>query len=156
MAAILRELGTPCLIHQPKYNLFERSPEQGLLEVLLQEGIGGIAFCPLAQGLLTNRYLSGIPADARAARDPRFLNPGQITGDKIARIRSIEAIALKRGQSLAQMALAWVLRQPAITSALIGASKPAQIEENVAAVKTLNFSPEELAQIEKCLAGSGS
>jgi L-glyceraldehyde 3-phosphate reductase len=152
MAALLRDLGAPCLIHQPKYNLFERAPERGLFDVLLKEGIGGIAFCPLAQGLLTNRYLSGIPADARAARDPRFLKPDDITAATIARIRPLDALARQRGQTLAQMALAWVLRQPAITSALIGASKPGQLDENAAAVNNLSFSSEELAQIEQHLA----
>jgi L-glyceraldehyde 3-phosphate reductase len=152
IAALLRELGTPCLIHQPKYNLFDRTPERGLFDVLLKEGIGSIVFCPLAQGLLTNRYLSGIPADARAARDPRFLKPDHITEEKIARIRSLDVIARQRGQSLAQMALAWVLRQPAVTAALIGASRASQIDENVAAVKTLDFNSNELAQIEKLLA----
>jgi L-glyceraldehyde 3-phosphate reductase len=152
MAAILRELGTPCLIHQPKYSMFERTPEKGLFDVLLKEGIGSIVFTPLAQGLLTNRYLNGIPADARAARDPRFLKPAQITEEKLAQIRSLDAIAKLRGQSLAQMALAWVLHQPAVTTALIGASKPSQVDENVAAVKSLAFTPEELAEIEKHLA----
>ncbi|MEO5958233.1 MAG: aldo/keto reductase, partial [Opitutaceae bacterium] len=120
---LLRQLGTPCLIHQPKYHMFERWIENGLSRVLLEEGIGGIAFCPLAQGLLTNRYLAGIPADARAARDPRFLKPEHITPDKLARLRQLETLARARGQSLAQLALVWVLRNPAIASALIGASK---------------------------------
>ncbi len=151
IATLLRELGTPCLIHQPKYNMFDRTPERGLFEVLLKEGIGSIAFCPLAQGLLTNRYFAGIPADARAARDPRFLKPDHITGQKKAQLRSLDTVARQRGQSLAQMALAWLLRQPAVTTALIGASKPEQIEENVAAVKNLDFSADELAQIEKIL-----
>ncbi len=151
-ARILRALGAPCLIHQPKYHLFDRAPEEGLLEVLVREGIGGIAFCPLAQGLLTGRYLAGIPADARAARDPRFLKPEHITEDKLGRIRRLNTLAEKRGQSLAQMALAWVLRQPAITSALIGASKPAQIQENVAALDRLEFAADELAEIDRILA----
>ena len=149
IAALLRDLGTPCLIHQPKYNMFERTPERGLFDVLLQEGIGSIVFCPLAQGLLTSRYLAGIPTDARAARDPRFLKPDQITPEKLDRIRALNAIAERRGQSLAQMALAWVLRQPAVTTALIGASKPAQIDENVAATENLRFSADELAEIQK-------
>jgi L-glyceraldehyde 3-phosphate reductase len=153
LAALLRELGTPCIIHQPKYNMFDRAPERGLFDVLLKEGIGSIAFCPLAQGLLTNRYLFGIPADARAARDPRFLKPADITTGKIARIHALDAMARQRGQTLAQMALAWVLRQPAITTALIGASKASQVEENVAAVNFLNFTSDELAQIDKNLAG---
>jgi L-glyceraldehyde 3-phosphate reductase len=145
-------LGTPCLIHQPRYHLFDRTPEAGLLDVLAREGIGGIAFCPLGQGLLTNRYLAGIPADARAARDPRFLKPEHITEDKLAKIRRLDALARARGQSLAQMALVWVLRQPAITSALIGASKTSQIEENVAALNHPTLSPAELGEIERILA----
>jgi L-glyceraldehyde 3-phosphate reductase len=153
MAALLGDLGAPCLIHQPKYNMFERAPEHGLFDVLLQEGIGVIVFCPLAQGLLTNRYLTGIPADSRAGHDPRFLKPENITDDKVARLRRLDALARQRGQSLAQMALAWVLRQPAVTTALIGASKPSQVEENIAVAKTLNFRADELAEIDKCLAG---
>ena len=152
-AKLLRELGTPCLIHQPKYHLFDRWIESGLSRVLMHEGIGGIAFCPLAQGLLTNRYFNGIPADARAARDPRFLKPEHITEEKLAKIRQLDALAQKRGQTLAQMALAWVLRNPAITSALIGASKVSQIEENLGALKNANFASDELAAIERILAG---
>ena len=148
-AKLLREMGTPCLIHQPKFHLFERWIERGLTQVLVAEGIGGIAFCPLAQGLLTNRYLAGIPADARAARDPRFLKPEHITEEKLGKIRQLDALARARGQSLAQMSLAWVLRNPAITSALIGASKVGQIEENVATLKNLAFSPDELAKIDR-------
>lgn len=150
-AKILRDLGTPCLIHQPKYHLFDRWVENGLTRVLTEEGIGAIAFCPLAQGLLTNRYLGGIPADSRAAHDPRFLKPEHITEEKVGKIRKLQAIAEARGQSLAQMALAWVLRDPVITSALIGASKVSQIEENIAAVKNTAFSMEELAAIERIL-----
>jgi L-glyceraldehyde 3-phosphate reductase len=150
-AKILRDLGTPCLIHQPKYHMFERWIEGGLTRVLADEGIGAIAFCPLAQGLLTNRYLAGIPADARAARDPRFLKPEHITEEKLGKLRKLEAIAKARGQSLAQMALAWVLRDPVITTALIGASKTTQIDENVAALKNSRFSVEELAAIERIL-----
>jgi len=152
IAALLRDAGTPCLIHQPKYNMLDRTPEQGLFDVLQQEGVGSIVFCPLAQGLLTNRYLSGIPADARAARDPRFLKPDHITTEKIAQISALDAVAQGRGQSLAQMALAWVLRQPAVTTALIGTSRPGQLDENVAAVKGLDFSSEELAKIDQLLA----
>ncbi|HVS54567.1 MAG TPA: L-glyceraldehyde 3-phosphate reductase [Opitutaceae bacterium] len=150
-AKILRELGTPCLIHQPKYHLFDRWIENGLAQVLREEGIGGIAFCPLAQGLLTNRYLNGIPPDSRAAHDPRFLKPEHITDEKLGKIRRLDALARARGQSLAQMALLWVLHNPAITSALIGASKVSQIEENVAALKNPSLSSEELAQIETIL-----
>ena len=152
-AKLLREMGTPCLIHQPKFHIFERWIERGLTQVLLDEGIGGIAFCPLAQGLLTNRYLSGIPADARAARDPRFLKPEHITGQMLAKIRQLDALARARGQSLAQMSLAWVLRNPAITSALIGASKVSQIEENVGALRNLAFSADELKRIDAIVVG---
>jgi L-glyceraldehyde 3-phosphate reductase len=148
-AKLLHELGTPCLIHQPKYHLFERWIERGLTRVLSDEGIGAIAFCPLAQGLLTNRYLKGIPADARAARDPRFLKPEHITEEKLGKIRALDAIARQRGQSLAQMSLAWVLRDPVVTSALIGASKVSQLEENLAALTRAAFSSDELATIDR-------
>jgi L-glyceraldehyde 3-phosphate reductase len=151
-AKLLREMGTPCLIHQPKYNMFERAPERGLLDTLVREGIGGIAFCPLAQGMLTNRYLGGIPADSRASHDPRFLKPENITDAKLFKIRKLDGIARERGQSLAQMALAWVLRQPGVTSALIGASKTSQIDENLGALKNLGFTPDELKAIESALA----
>jgi L-glyceraldehyde 3-phosphate reductase len=153
MAALLRDLGTPCLIHQPKYSMFERTPERGLLDTLLKEGIGSIVFSPLAQGLLTNRYLSGVPADSRAGHDPRFLKPEHITPQKLACIRALNALAKRRGQSLAQMALAWVLRQPAVTTALIGASKPEQIDGCVGTAKNLQFGASELEEIEKILAG---
>lgn len=151
-AEILRGLGTPCLIHQPKYHMFDRWVEKGLTEVLVRDGIGGIAFCPLAQGLLTNRYLTGIPADSRAGHDPRFLKPEHITAEKLQKIRQLDALAKLRGQSLAQMALLWVLRHPAITSALIGASKVSQIEENVAALRNPTLSTDELTAIERILA----
>ena len=148
-AKILRDLGAPCLIHQPKYHMFERWVERGLTRVLTDEGIGGIAFCPLAQGLLTNRYLAGIPADSRAAHDPRFLKPEHITEEKLGKIRRLDAIARARGQSLAQMSLAWVLRNPVITSALIGASKVSQIEENLTALTAGPFTSDELSAIDK-------
>jgi len=151
-AALLRELGTPCLIHQARYNLLERGPEQGLFPVLEREGIGAIVFSPLAKGVLTDRYFAGIPADARAARDPRFLKPEHLTPELLARTRRLDAVARARGQSLAQLALAWVLRQPAVTSALIGASKPSQIEDNLGALRNPAFAPEELAQIDRILA----
>jgi L-glyceraldehyde 3-phosphate reductase len=151
-AKLLRDLGTPCLIHQPKYHMFERWIEKGLTRVLADEGIGGIAFCPLAQGLLTNRYLAGIPADARAVRDPRFLKPEHITEEKLAKLRKLDALAKARGQSLAQLALMWVLRQPTITSALIGASKVSQIEENVAALKNPSLSSSEVTEIDRIIA----
>jgi L-glyceraldehyde 3-phosphate reductase len=148
---ILRDMGTPCLIHQPRYNMLDRGPERGLFDALVREGLGGIAFCPLAQGMLTGRYLDGIPADSRAGHDPRFLKPESITPEKLTRIRRLDAVAKARGQSLAQMALAWVLRQPAITSALIGASKVSQIEENLGALGNLAFSGDELRAIESAL-----
>ena len=151
-AKILRDLGTPCLIHQPKYHMFDRWIDDGLTKVLTHEGIGGIAFCPLAQGLLTSRYLAGIPADSRAGHDPRFLKPEHITDRKLAQVRQLDALAKLRGQSLAQMALIWVLNNPAITSALIGASKVSQIDENVAALKNPTLSPEEIAGIDRILA----
>jgi len=154
MAALLRGLGTPCLIHQPKYSMFVREPERGLFDTLLKEGIGSIPFSPLAQGMLTNRYLSGIPSDARAGRDPRFLKPAHLTDKRMAAIRALNTLAQERGQSLAQMALAWVLRQPEVTTALIGASKPEQVADCVAAIKNLKFTSEELDRIEKILAAS--
>jgi L-glyceraldehyde 3-phosphate reductase len=151
-AKLLRELGAPCLIHQPRYNMFDRGPEEGLFDVLVREGIGSIVFTPLAQGLLTNRYLAGIPADSRAGHDRRFLRPEHITEARLAQIRALQTLAQDRSQSLAQMALAWVLRQPAVTSALIGASKVSQIEDNFGALKNLSFSTGELATIDRILA----
>jgi len=151
-AQILRKLGTPCLIHQPHYSLLDRAPEKGLFDVLLHEGIGSIVFSPLAKGVLTNRYFAGLPTDARAIRDPRFLKPDQITPALLAQTRQLDAIARQRGQSLAQMALAWVLRQPAVTTALIGASKVSQIDDNISAIKNLAFSKDELAAIDGILA----
>jgi L-glyceraldehyde 3-phosphate reductase len=150
-AAILRSLGTPCLIHQMKYSMFVRTPEQGLFQQLAAEGIGGIAFSPLAQGLLSNRYLGGIPADSRAGKPGTFLKAGDVTEQRLAQIRALNELAQSRGQSLAQMAIAWVLRQPSITSALIGASRPAQIEDIAAATRNLAFSEAELARIEEIL-----
>jgi len=148
-AQILRRLGTPLLIHQPSYNLFNRWIEDGLLQVLEEEGVGSIAFVPLAQGLLTSRYLNGIPADSRAAKPVAFLRPKDVTEDKVAKARALNELAQQRGQSLAQMALAWVLRGGRVTSALIGASKVAQLEENVGALKNTAFSAEELAAIDR-------
>src|SRR6266498_4887982 len=150
--AILRELGTPCLIHQPKYSMFERTPEKtGLFDVLSKEGVGCIAFTPLAQGLLTNRYLQGIPGDSRASKAHGFLKPKDIDDRRLGQVRALNDIAQKRGQSLAQMALAWVLRQPCMTSALIGASRVEQVEQNVAALQKLEFSGEELSAVETIL-----
>src|SRR6476659_3392049 len=151
-AAVLRELGTPCLIHQPKYSVFERTPEKaGLFDVLSKEGVGCIAFTPLAQGLLTNRYLQGIPGDSRASKSHGFLKPKDIDDRRLSQVRALSEIAQKRGQSLAQMALTWVLRQPCMTSALIGASRVEQVEQNVAALQKLEFAAEELSKIEGIL-----
>jgi len=149
--SILRRLGTPCLIHQPRYSMLERVPEQGLFKLLHREGIGSIVFSPLAKGMLTNRYFAGLPADARAVRDPRFLKPDQITPELLARTKQLDAIARERGQTLAQLALAWVLRQPAVTTALIGASKTSQIDDNMGAINNLSFSSDELSAIDKVL-----
>ncbi len=151
-AKIMKELGTPLLIHQPKYNMFDRWIEDGLLKVLKQEGIGCIVFSPLAQGLLTNRYLKTIPADSRAAKPHGFLRKEEITKERLSKIKRLNDLARQRGQSLAQMAIAWVLRHPTVTSALIGASKVEQIEDGVGALKHLQFSEQELKQIEKILA----
>ncbi len=150
---ILRGLGTPCLIHQPKYSMFERTPERGLLDVLGNEGVGAIAFCPLAQGLLTDRYLKGIPADARAAKPHGFLKQRDIDEGHLAKVRALNELARERGQSLAQMALAWVLRDGRMTSALIGASRVEQIEQNVAALADLAFTDKNLARIDAILTG---
>jgi L-glyceraldehyde 3-phosphate reductase len=151
-AALLRELGTPCLIHQPRYSMFARWVEDGLLDVLGNEGVGGIAFCPLAQGLLTDRYLSGIPAGSRASKPYSFLKKNDVDEHKLTQVRALGEIAAARGQTLAQMALAWVLRDKRMTSALIGASRVEQIEQNVAALANLVFSPEELGGIDAILA----
>ncbi|MHB2154334.1 L-glyceraldehyde 3-phosphate reductase [Calditrichota bacterium GD2] len=152
-AKILKELGTPFIIHQPKYNMFDRWIENGLLKVLKQEGIGCIVFSPLAQGMLTNKYLKEIPADSRAAKAHGFLRKEDITPERLKKIRKLNEIARARGQSLAQMAIAWTLRYPTITSALIGASRVEQIEDCVAAINNLEFSEKELKEIEKILAG---
>ncbi len=152
-AALLRGLGTPCLIHQPKYHMFDRWVEDGLLDVLREEGIGGIAFSPLAQGMLTDRYLHGVPEGSRASKAGTFLRPEALTDDKLDRVRRLNDLAQARGQRLVQMALAWVLRQPEITSALIGASKVEQIEQAVGALDQLGFEPAELQAIEAILAG---
>ena len=148
---ILKRFGTPCLIHQPNYSMFNRWIEDGLQKVLEDEGIGSIAFCPLAQGLLTNKYIYGIPENSRASKPNSFLKAEQISADKVERIIKLNEIALSRGQSLAQMALAWVLRGNHVTSALIGASKVSQIEENVKALDYLSFSEEELRLIDTIL-----
>ena len=149
---ILKELGTPCLIHQPSYSMFNRWIEDSLTDVLRENGVGCIAFAPLASGLLTNRYLNGIPADSRAAHDPRYLKPSAITEEKLKKVRALDEIARQRGQALSQMALAWVLRDPVVTSALIGASRPEQIIENVKALDAAPFTDEEIRAIETILA----
>ena len=151
-AQILRQLGTPCLIHQPSYSMFNRWIEDGLTDVLEEEGIGCIAFSPLAQGLLTNRYLNDIPADSRAGKSGTFLRPDQVTEDKISRVRQLNQIAQARGQTMAEMAIAWVLRRPVVTSALIGASRVQQIEDVVRGLNNLSFTQEELDQIDRILA----
>lgn len=148
---ILSEMGVPLLIHQPRYSMLDRWVENGLMNVLGEKGVGSIAFSPLEQGLLTDKYLKGIPADSRAAKDGRYLKPEQIAPEKLQMISQLNAIAQKRGQSLAQMAIAWLLKDPRITSVLIGVSKPEQLDDNVAAVKNSQFSSEELAEIERIL-----
>ena len=151
---ILNDLGTPCLIHQPKYSMFERSPEEGLLDVLQEKGVGCIPFSPLAGGQLTNRYLNGIPADSRAASGSQFLNPEQITEEKLEKVRQLNALAESRGQKLSQMALAWVLRHEEVTSVLIGASKTAQIDDAVGMLENRQFTAEELSLIDQILSSS--
>jgi L-glyceraldehyde 3-phosphate reductase len=150
---ILREMGTPCLVHQVKYSMFERGPEAGLFEVLEEEGVGCVAFSPLARGLLTDRYFEGVPADSRAASDSPFLSPQQVTEDVLVKTRGLNEMARARGQSLAQMALAWALRQPAMTGVIIGASKPSQVEDCLGAVANLSFTSAELARIDDILEG---
>ena len=149
---ILNDLGTPCVIHQPRYSMFERSAEEGLLDFLQTEGVGSIAFSPLAGGQLTNRYLHGIPADSRAASGSRFLQPDQLTESKLEKVRQLDAIAEERGQKLSQMALAWVLREEKVTSVLIGASKTAQLDDAVGMLQNRHFSTEECAAIDAILA----
>ena len=149
--AELQRLGTPLLIHQPSYSMFNRWVEDGLLDVLAREGVGSIAFSPLQQGLLTNRYLREIPSDSRAGKNGPFLKPEQVTDAVLAKVRKLNDIASSRGQTLAQMSLAWVLRGERVTSALIGASKVSQVEDCAGAIKNLDFSSEELSSIEEIL-----
>ncbi|WP_345213238.1 L-glyceraldehyde 3-phosphate reductase [Mucilaginibacter gynuensis] len=149
--SILKELGTPCLIHQPKYSMFERWVEGGLLDVLEKEGVGCIPFSPLAQGLLTNKYLHGIPEDSRAAKSSGHLQTDQVTPERINQIKSLNDIAVQRDQSLAQMALAWLLKDNRVTTVLIGASKPAQLADSLKALDNIQFSTEELSRIEEIL-----
>lgn len=150
-SGILKSLGTPCLIHQPKYSMMERRVEGGLQQVLREEGIGCIVFSPLAQGLLTDRYLKGIPKDSRAAKPHGFLKKEQVTVEKLAAVTKLNGVAKRRGQTLAQLALAWVLRLPEVTSALVGASKISQIEDSVSMLKNRMIGPEELREIEVIL-----
>lgn len=148
---ILKNLGTPMLIHQPRYSMIDRWVENGLMDVLGEKGVGSIAFSPLEQGMLTDKYLKGIPADSRAAKDGRYLKPEQIGGEKLEMIKKLNEIAIKRGQSLAQMAIAWLLKDPRITSVLIGVSKPEQLDDNVAAVANSQFHSSELEEIKTIL-----
>ena len=149
--AILKDLGTPCLIHQPKYSMFVRDAEQGLLDVLEKDGVGCIPFSPLAQGLLTNKYLHGIPDDSRAAKSTGFLQESQVTDEVIGKIKKLNTLAEQCGQTLAQMALAWLLKDNRVTSVLIGASKPAQLADSLKALDNIEFSADELGKIEDIL-----
>lgn len=148
---ILKRLGTPCLIHQPKYSMFERWVEGGLLDVLEKEGVGCIPFSPLAQGLLTNKYLNGIPEDSRAAKSTGFLQENQVTPQAIEKAKALNQIALQRNQTLAQMALSWLLKDPRVTSVLIGASKPEQLADSLKSLDNTSFSDDELNKIEAIL-----
>jgi L-glyceraldehyde 3-phosphate reductase len=148
---ILRQLGTPCLIHQPKYSMFERWVEGGLLDLLEKEGVGCIPFSPLAQGLLTNKYLKGIPEDSRAHKSTGFLQEKEVTPEKVQKVNRLNELAIKRDQTLAQMALAWILRDKRITSVLIGVSRPEQVTDSLQCFRNTWFSTEELAEIEKIL-----
>ncbi|ERM82342.1 L-glyceraldehyde 3-phosphate reductase [Rhodonellum psychrophilum GCM71 = DSM 17998] len=150
---ILKELGTPCLIHQPRYSMFDRWVENGLLDVIEKEGIGSIAFSPLEQGMLTDKYIKGIPEDSRIAKDGRYLKEGNITEEILKKVKALNLIALGRGQSLAQMAISWLLKDPRITTVLVGVSKPEQLEDNIKAVQNFVFSKDELNDIEKILQG---
>src|SRR5881396_1736418 len=147
-ARILRDLGTPLVIHQPSYSMLNRWIEPELLDVLGDEGIGCIVFSPLAQGLLTDRYLKGVPEDSRASH-PGSFSREMLTDETLAKVRALHQLAQRRGQTLAQMALAWTLRDPRVTSALVGASSVAQLEQNVAALEKLGFTPEELNEVDR-------
>lgn len=150
---ILKQLGTPCLIHQTKYSMFVRNPEEGLLDVLDEKGIGCIAFSPLAQGLLTDKYLNEIPQKSRASNQNGHLKEEEITTEKVSKIKELHKIAIERGQSLAQMALAWLLKDKRVTSVLIGASSVSQLNSNIECTQKMNFSETELQKIEKVLRG---
>lgn len=146
---VLKEMGTHLLIHQPRYSLLARGAEEGLFDTLAREGVGCIAFSPLRGGVLTDKYLAGIPADSRAGHDPRYLKPEMLTEDLLDKVRALNEIATGRGQTLAEMALSWVLRQPQVTSLLIGASKPEQIVRNCAVTDAPGFSDDELRRIDE-------
>ncbi|MDC9722460.1 MAG: L-glyceraldehyde 3-phosphate reductase [Urechidicola sp.] len=148
---ILKDLGTPCLIHQPRYNMFDRWVEDGLLSTLNSEGIGAIAFSPLEQGILTDKYLDGMPADSRAVKDGRYLKANTITPKILDKVKNLNSIANNRGQSLAQMAVAWILRNPEITTVLVGVSKEDQLKDNIKALDNLSFTSDELNEIELVL-----
>ncbi len=148
---ILRSLGTPCIIHQPKYSMFERWVEEGLLDLLEAEGVGCIPFSPLAQGLLTNKYLQGIPSDSRAGKEHGFLKPEAITQSVLSKITRLNSLALQRGQSLAQMALSWILKDKRVTSVLVGASSSAQLLDSLQCLNNVDFDSEELNTIENIL-----
>lgn len=148
---ILRQLGTPCLIHQPRYSMFDRWVEAGLLDVLEKEGVGCIPFSPLAQGLLTDKYLKGIPVDSRAAKSHGALQADQVTEEKLEKIKKLNSIAEARGQKLAHMALSWLLKDPRITSVLIGASTPGQLQDSLQCLSNIEFTKEELSRIENIL-----
>lgn len=152
-AGLLRDLGTPCLIHQPRYSMLDRRPEDGLLDVLEDQGIGSIAYSPLHKGILTDRYLNGIPDDSRAAKPSPFLKENELTEEVMSKVQALQELANERGQKLSQMALAWVLRGGRVTSALIGASKTSQIADAVGALDQLLFTDEELARIDRIIAG---
>ncbi|WP_405939705.1 aldo/keto reductase [Streptomyces sp. NBC_00726] len=153
-ARILKELGTPLLIHQPRYSMLDRRPEDGLLTALDELGVGSIAYSPLEQGILSDRYLNGIPEGSRAAGSSPFLSAEAVTPDLVSRLRELNELAAARGQSLAQLALAWVLRGGRVTSAVVGASSVAQLENNVETVRNLDFTDKELSRIEKLLKGA--
>ena len=150
--ALLRDLKTPCLVHQPSYSMLNREPEAGLFQLLSEEGIGAVAYSPLAQGRLTGRYLDGIPKDSRAARPGPFLTVNDIVQTLRQGLRGLDTVARRRGQSLPQLALAWVLRQPVVTSAVVGASRPSQLDDVVQGLRNLSFTAEELSEIDQILA----
>lgn len=150
-AEILKDMGTPLLIHQPRYNMFDRWVENGLLDVLGEKGIGSIAFSPLEQGLLTDKYLKGIPADSRAAKDGRYLKPDQISEEMLDKVSRLNTLAQNRGQSLAQMAIAWLLKDKRITTVLVGVSRAEQLKDNVKTLDKLSFSAEELTEIQSII-----